>query len=289
MKSSFIVGLTTCAFLAIASLWVGWSRPAMDAAASDTGDHAPTELRPGIAPVPVVVELFTSEGCSSCPPADRLLAHLEQTQPVPGAQIIALEQHVDYWNGDGWTDPFSSAQFTDRQADYVRALRANTPYTPQMVVDGAAEFVGSDERHALAAIAKSSNAPKANITLELRPDSQAGPDKVALRVRFEPAANWNAKDAADVVLAITENGLSSNVTRGENAGTQLGHRDVVRQLRTLGQLKSDGSFSQDLDVKLEKNWKRENLRGVVFVQQRSSRHILAAAALRLVPAPQPGS
>jgi len=256
-------------------------RAATGIAASASGDSAPAELRVGEAAAPVVVELFTSEGCSSCPPADRLLARLEQTQPVPGAQIIALEQHVDYWNDLGWMDPFSSGQFSERQSDYVRALHANTAYTPQMIVDGRTEFVGSDERDALAAIAKSSRTPKANVALELRQDPKVGAETAPLRVRLEPLANWNAKDAADVVLAITENGLSSSVTRGENAGEQLGHRAVVREFRVLGPLKSDGSFSAEPNAKLAKNWKRENLRVVVFVQQRGSRHILGAAEIPL--------
>src|ERR1700722_20120515 len=99
-------------------------------------------------PVPVIVELFTSEGCSSCPAADRMLARLEQTQPVPGAQVVAIEEHVDYWNQLGWNDPFSSPQYRARQNDYAVALKANNIYTPQMVVNGQSAFVGSDMNRA---------------------------------------------------------------------------------------------------------------------------------------------
>lgn len=99
-------------------------------------------------PVPVIVELFTSEGCSSCPSADRLLARLEQMQPVPGAQVIAVEEHVDYWNQLGWADPFSSPQYRARQNDYALAFHAGDIYTPQMVVNGQAAFVGTDMNRA---------------------------------------------------------------------------------------------------------------------------------------------
>src|ERR1700679_1178000 len=100
-------------------------------------------------PVPVIVELFTSEGCSSCPAADSLLARLEQAEPVPGAPVGAIEEHVDYWNQLGWTDPFSSPQFRARQNDYAVAFHANNIYTPQMVVNGQTEFVGSDMTRAI--------------------------------------------------------------------------------------------------------------------------------------------
>src|ERR1700722_15463866 len=99
-------------------------------------------------PVPVIVELFTSEGCSSCPAADRLLSRLEQTQPVSGAQVVAIEEHVDYWNQLGWTDPFSSPQYRRRQNDYAVAFKAKDIFTPQMVVNGLTTFVGSDSNRA---------------------------------------------------------------------------------------------------------------------------------------------
>src|SRR5262249_24150999 len=115
--------------------------------------------------VPVLVELFTSEGCSSCPPADQLLTSLAEKQPVSGAQIVTLSEHVDYWNRLGWTDPYSSAALSKRQNDYAEQFGGDSVYTPEMVVDGASQFVGSDDYAARDAIENAIKSPKASVQL----------------------------------------------------------------------------------------------------------------------------
>ncbi len=114
---------------------------------------------------PVVVELFTSEGCSSCPPADALLARLADERLPGNVQLIALEEHVDYWNDLGWMDPFSSREWTSRQYVYSGILKNGNPYTPQMVVDGALEFVGSRTQQARESILKAASKTKVPATL----------------------------------------------------------------------------------------------------------------------------
>ncbi len=240
-----------------------------------------SDARPAPAAAAVIVELFTSEGCSDCPPADRLLDQLAQTQPVPGAEIIPLEQHVDYWDSEGWHDPFSSSQFTLRQKDYIYVFNAPTPYTPEMIVDGTIQFVGSDSRRALLAIARAAETPKADLQIERRSDANSGPATVPLRVSLAPLSGGSPKHGADVLLAVTEDNLASNVTRGENAGVQMNHRAVVRQLSVLGRVNSDGAFSAGRDLNLSGNWKRENLHIVAFVQDRGTKQIRAASTRSL--------
>ncbi len=221
------------------------------------------------ADVPVLVELFTSEGCSSCPSADDLLAKLEKQQPVPGARILVLSEHVDYWNRLGWRDPFSSAALTARQESYAEALKQDGTYTPEAVVDGRTGFVGSNSHDALAAIREAAKFTKANIKLTL--SAQGAGVSLAVDVTNIPVS----KDA-DVIFALTENGLHSKVTNGENSGRTLSHTGVVRRMTVLGHVKN-ASYSTQTVIAIPRDWKRENLQAIVFVQDRKTKQILGVA------------
>ncbi len=229
---------------------------------------------------PIIVELFTSEGCSSCPPADLLLQRLEERQPVAGAEIIALSEHVDYWNRLGWADPYSSALYSQRQSEYSKAFGLDDIYTPQMVVDGSAQFVGNDPKKALQAITKAVNTPKAKVTIVPSVKTQA--KETAVTISVENLPQIKAGDNAEVMLAVTESNLNSSVLRGENSGRKLAHTAVVRELKSIGKIDSSKkSFSSRQTLALDKAWKPENIKIVVFVQERGSRHIFGAASVKL--------
>jgi hypothetical protein len=220
--------------------------------------------------VPVLVELFTSEGCSSCPPADALLAELAGAGGVPGAEVVPLSLHVDYWNRLGWTDPFSSAAFSERQAAYAKAARI---YTPQMVVDGAVELVGSDAARARAAIRAASRDPKMPLVLGV---AAAGASSVSVRVAVPPLPAGSP--SADLLVALTEDGLVSDVARGENAGRKLPHAAVVRALERVSRATADAPLSADRTMKLDGAWRRDALHVVAFLQERSGRVVAVARA-----------
>jgi hypothetical protein len=218
----------------------------------------------------VVVELFTAEGCSSCPPADDLLARLRQVKPSDGLEIIPLGLHVDYWNSQGWTDRFSDAAYTDRQQKYARKFKIEGPYTPQMVVDGTTEFVGNDVAHARQAIMDAAARPT---LAKVEIASEAG-DKLQVHIKAEESVS------GEVMLAVTEDNLVSKVHAGENDGRELHHAAVVRELRSLGRLRN-GDFEADLHLKIQKSWKRQDLRAVVFVQEAQNGKMVGAAAIPL--------
>jgi len=220
---------------------------------------------------PVLVELFTSEGCSSCPPADALLIELDKRQSVPGVEVVALGHHVDYWNGIGWHDRFSSHDATVRQERYVSQLNLQSPYTPELVVDGHFDVVGNDRANVQRLVAAAAHSPKP-ATVSLTAESPE-----ALRVDVEGAPS----PAADVMLAITESDLSTAVGGGENGGRELHHTAVVRILQRLGSTR-DGRFYATTPIAYRPGWNRQHLRAVVFVQ-RGAGPVLGVGALALNP------
>ncbi|MBX7219975.1 MAG: DUF1223 domain-containing protein [Blastocatellia bacterium] len=240
--------------------------------------EAQSPQRPS-APVPVVVELFTSEGCSSCPPADSLLEQLESSQPIANVEILPLAFHVDYWNELGWVDPFASRQFTERQRAYGETMGLRSIYTPQMVVDGKNEFVGGRRSDAFAAIVDASHLAKIRIDLSV-PALKQNAD-LPVSIKLAAPTQIPAGRKFDLWLALTESKLHSNVLRGENGGRTLSHTGVVRKLWQVGQVSIDSSspsagFTQTISI--SPDWNPKNLRLVAFLQEINSGRIVGAGS-----------
>ena len=244
-----------------------------------TADAAGGARESGRAPVPVLVELFTSEGCSSCPPADLLLTRLVAEKTIGDAEVVALAFHVDYWNRLGWTDRFSSAAFTDRQHRYAAAWKTDRIYTPQAVVDGRLEFVGTDVGRALDALKDAAARPHAEVTVTV-PPAAAGTAARSATVAIAPPAG--AAYSGDVLLAIAEDGLTSVVTAGENANRHLAHSAVVRALTRIGRVSKGAPLRLDaVPLKLDGAWKPAALRAVVIVQDEKTREVYGVGHARL--------
>ena len=222
----------------------------------------------------VVAELFTSEGCSSCPPADALLERIAAQSPVAGVEILALEEHVDYWDNLGWRDPFSSASFTRRQTDYEsRVFHLGEVYTPQLVVDGTFVTVGSDSKAVRDSIAKAAARPGAAV----RVDAHAADGRAHVDVVVDVPSPIERRKTADIVAAIVEDGLRTKVERGENRGRMLPHFAVVRSFTTIGSLPASASRgAATADIPLTAGWQPSRLRVVVFVQEKDTRRILGS-------------
>lgn len=218
----------------------------------------------------VLVELFTSEGCGNCPPADRQLAFLETQQPVAGADVITLGYHVDYFNDRGWKDEYSDAQYTKRQQLYSMRLGVESIYTPQMIVDGHEQFVGS-------------NAAKANETIT-RAAAGDKPD-VSLTVNGKTAevtvTGLARHMVATAVLAVAEDGLVSDIKAGNNRGKRLPHVSVVRKLQAFGKVPEKAEeFRGTVDLPTDPAWKQENVKYVVYLQEDTSGRIIAAGRVK---------
>ncbi len=219
---------------------------------------ADAPAKPGFA----VVELFTSEGCSSCPPADRALAKLVTESRKDGTAVYPLAFHVDYWNRLGWTDPFSSAAASDRQNAYASAFHADQVYTPQMVVNGTTQFVGSNKAKADEAI-KTDLAESRAHTIKIEVADKDG----VVSVKF--ATDDTDKDAK-VIVAAVQRGLSSKVTKGENGGNTLDHENVVRAFETKA------AAAGSVELKLPTDFDTGKGSIVAFVQDSKTMKIVAA-------------
>jgi hypothetical protein len=230
------------------------------------------------APTPVLVELFTSEGCSDCPPADAVLGRLIASQPIAGVEIVGLGQHVDYWDQLGWKDRFSSAALTNRQHVYGARFNLDSVYTPQMIVDGRAQVVGSDDGAARKAIERAADSPHGVVRIAIEPTVARA---IPVVVTVENLPPLGRGDHADVIVAITEDRLRTEVKRGENHGRTLTHAAVVRSMTTIGRAALDGPTSAHAELALGDDWQRDQLKIVAFVQEQRGRTILASAAAPL--------
>jgi hypothetical protein len=224
----------------------------------------------------VVLELFTAQGCSSCPPADRVLSSLGEDETLRG-RVVPLAFHVDYWDRIGWTDPFGSPRWSARQEAYGRRFRLDGVYTPQLVLDGRAEMNGSQEARIRTEIARRlERPPVARVDLAATPGESAAEAVVTVGAELLEAREGKL----DLLLAVFENGVVTAVARGENEGAVLRNDFVVRRLETVLSLTGRAGTRQtrEMRVKLDGAWRPERLGVAAFLQDPRSLEIVGAAA-----------
>jgi len=223
----------------------------------------------------VIVELFTSEGCSSCPPADALLRQINLKQTNAGQLIVGISEHVTYWNNLGWRDPYSLPLFTERQSVYASRLSPEGPYTPQMVLNGRDQFVGSDGGALVRALRDES---KRNY-LDLRIVSLV-PTGSALDVKF--SLMGQVTKPLDIIAVLTDDADQSNVLRGENDGRLLQHVSVARLLTQVATVKGDAE--QTVHISLPSEFEQGSGSGhhlILFAQEPHQGAILGATTAPL--------
>jgi hypothetical protein len=221
-----------------------------------------------------VVELFTSEGCSSCPPADDLFRQMAAEARAQSKAVFFLSFHVDYWNELGWPDPFSSRVFTDRQYAYARVFGTQGAYTPQMVVGGRSGFVGSDAARARKSV-EEALAASASVEVSLRAKAAGGAG--VAEVSYAAAG---APKGAVLNVALVEDGIVVRVPRGENAGRTLSHDGVVRVFRTLS---LDRAREGSLSIGIPAGVSRERASFVAYAQDAETLSVLGAVSAPIEP------
>lgn len=217
-------------------------------------------------PAAVVVELFTSQGCSSCPPADSALRQIAATAEESALPVYVLSFHVDYWNQLGWTDPYSQAAFSERQRAYASAWRSKRVYTPQMIVGGQTEFVGSNKAKAHEAITKALTQAVKN-RLELQTNIADADGVLTAQYKIMGPLGRSVLN-----LALVDSPTANNVPRGENAGRELTHVNVVRALHTLEVTEAEGT----IELAIPQGMQASKWMLIAYLQDRKSLAILAA-------------
>ena len=234
-----------------------------------SAQDAPPPSR-GAGPKVVLVELFTSEGCSSCPPADALLRQVHGMKTPAGQLIVGISEHVTYWNSLGWADPFSSPAYTERQNAYGASFGLDSVYTPQMVVNGREQFVGSDKGLLEKALRKEQDQPEP-VALRILDTAISGS---SLTVRFS-ATGDKASAGADIMAVLADDADQSSVLRGENSGRNLPHVSVARSISRVAKLQAAGEQTVQLPIPASFN----NGGGhhvIVFAQARGTGRVLGA-------------
>lgn len=255
--------------LCLSAGWIPAPTPRQAAApATKAGDESVAQ--------PVLIELFTSEGCSSCPPADLILQRLDERQPIAGAQLIVLSEHVNYWDHDGWKDPNSSQALTDRQTAYELQLGEKDSFTPQFVVDGTDEVHIDHITDMEQVLKKAKDEPRIPMRIaDVRLDPA---DPTVLNAHVETDANQI--HGADIYVAIALNHVESQVLKGENGGKHLVHVAVVQQLTKLGKIDKGKSFARDVRLKMKPGTDWKNVRIVAFVQESGPGRLLGACQVK---------
>jgi len=206
-----------------------------------------------------------------------LLERLDRSQPVSGTELIVLSEHVDYWNDIGWRDPYSSHEYSERQGAYAGHFGLGSVYTPQMVVDGRFELVGSDERRAIRAIESATKVEKIAVSVSAV-HLEAG-NVVSLHINAGQLPSSAAAGSADVLIATADESDESHVSRGENAGRTLKHIAVLRSLTRVGTADHSVEFSRDVKVSIN-HAKAGNLRVVAIVQEPSAGQVFGVGSAR---------
>ena len=218
----------------------------------------------------VLVELFTAQGCSTCPPADRLLSAMG-SDPDLSKQVVPLAFHVDYWNTSSWRDRFSDAAWTKRQNDYVIGAGGTQVYTPQMVIAGGKQCIGSDVKCIKEGVETATAQAQGTVTVV--PTTRGDQVEVAVTAQL-PAG----QRALDVMVALYESGLDTEVSGGENAHKTLHDDYVVRRLQRAFKVSGAGEKKDSVTLRLDKDWQRGSLGVAVFLQDPKTRLIYGAAS-----------